>query len=423
VTQGSEDRYLLLPSTAMYDLDFVLRIRAGLERRGWRLVVVTHLISVMFRARREAIPCVMIRSDRRAPDVPTIPIEQTHEGRQGLLSASRAQRYSASAWAALQSACERYPVAGVVQWNGQGLTGKLATAFARRLGLATLFIELGNVDGKTFVDPCGVSGAALVASRPDLLDRYAVPDSEIETWRQRLIQDHDGGRPIPQSRGLGKINPWYPVNVIGGALLGLPAPASAGLWMRVQRQLGVMRRSRTPVVKPPARFVFLPLQVSSDTNLLLFSDHDAFSALAAAEKRAEELGVQLVIKPHPAERNMALLGRLRRVCQARGHVWTGANTLRLIQAADEIVTINSTVGLTARALGRPLIILGQSVYGAFTPRQTAVFALRHLVDIDPFDTAPASQPAIDHILAVMALPADQSLPSKSNPALRSAIRS
>jgi capsular polysaccharide export protein len=414
------DRYLLLPSTAMYDFDFLLRLRAGLAARRWRIVVVTHLISVWLKARREGVDCVLIRARRRAQATPQIDIDQTHEGRMGLLPTHVARRFEAAAWAAMEDACTAFPVAAVIQWNGQGLMGKLASQFARRRGLATAFVELGNVGRRLFVDPEGVSGAALVARHPELLERYEIDEAEIANWRERMAEHRRQEAPIPQARNLRRINPWYPINTLGGWLFGLPAPASAGLAMRLKRQLRLVRNEAAPVRSPPERFVLLALQVSSDTNLLLFSDCDSLRAIEVAEARAGVLGLPLVVKPHPAERDIKHSRSLRRHCEGRGHVWTGFNTTALILQAAEVITINSSVGLMARALETPTTFLGRSLYGRFTPRQAAAFVLRHLVHIDPFDDAPASQAAVDHLLAIMTMsPPEHPVPSadrRSDPA-------
>jgi capsular polysaccharide export protein len=185
--------------------------------------------------------------------------------------------------------------------------------------------------------------------------------------------------------------------------------------MRLQQQFGLLRAEPAPATPPPERFVFLPLQVSTDTNLLLFSEQNAQQALQIAEARAGELGARLVVKPHPAERNIKRLRELRAYCTAKGHLWTGFNTTALILGAEEVVTINSTVGLTAIALERPVRVLGRSLYARFTPRQAAVFVLRHLVDIDPFSTAPASQGAVDHFLSIMAMSKPEDVEPRSAP--------
>src|SRR5204862_6838037 len=105
--------------------------------------------------------------------------------------------------------------------------------------------------------------------------------------------------------------------------------------------------------------------------------------------------------PHPAARDMERLRATRQHWRARGNLWTGVNTTGLRLQAAEVITINSTVGLKARALEKPTIFLGRSLYGRFTSRQATLFVLRHLVQIDPFDDAPASQAAVDHLLAIM----------------------
>ncbi len=56
------------------------------------------------------------------------------------MTAARARRSAAAAWAAYTKACQQFPVTGMMQWNGEGMAGKLATAFAIGRGLDRAYV-------------------------------------------------------------------------------------------------------------------------------------------------------------------------------------------------------------------------------------------------------------------------------------------
>jgi capsular polysaccharide export protein len=80
---------------------------------------------------------------------------------------------------------------------------------------------------------------------------------------------------------------------------------------------------------------------------------------------------------------------------------TTYNTTKLILGAEEVITINSTVGLEAMLLNKKVTVLGKSLYGAFSNHQAAAYVLRYLVDFDPFGKTPISNGAIEQILSVI----------------------
>jgi capsular polysaccharide export protein len=73
--------------------------------------------------------------------------------------------------------------------------------------------------------------------------------------------------------------------------------------------------------------------------------------------------------------------------------------MELVLGAKEVVTINSTVGLEALICGKKVTVLGKSVYGSFSKRQAAVYAMRYLVEFDLYGTSPISKEAIDRVLS------------------------
>jgi capsular polysaccharide export protein len=117
----------------------------------------------------------------------------------------------------------------------------------------------------------------------------------------------------------------------------------------------------------PENYIFVPFQVNTDSQVILFSPwiKDMMDLVAQLEQVGQDLGPDMpniVFKPHPAcDQNYdALISRYRD--HARLHFDTQTPTPVLIQHADAVATINSTVGIESLLLNKKLITMGQAFY-------------------------------------------------------------
>jgi hypothetical protein len=82
------------------------------------------------------------------------------------------------------------------------------------------------------------------------------------------------------------------------------------------------------------------------------------SALPALLRALEALGVRTVIKPHPAEGAEDYARVLRDTGATRARIVpAGADLLRLLHAADALVTVESLAAVEALVLERPVVVL------------------------------------------------------------------
>lgn len=399
--QVNRHQVLAVVCHGLHELVRCERLRPALGRRGWTVVYVTHLLSTWLRARQVGAPCVLVRrpKERRCPE---IPFERTPEFIRGLVAARAARDFQHAMWDGLERADRIHAFTALAQWNGLSLGGCVATAFARAMGLPTVFFELGNIETKLFVDAEGVNARARISRETWLLDQYAVSEAEIEVWREGLIQRRRGMATAPQAAGISRINFWYALDLIGHHVMGVPRPMTLSVPARLLRKTRLWTKPKIPAHRPETPYLFLPLQVSKDSNLLLCSAYDNLAALSYAARRATDKGLLLVVKPHPAEDDARLNKAVARVCTENGHLLTTCNTTELLLGATEVVTINSAVGMEAKLLGKPVTILGESLYGAMDARQIAVLAMRRMVDFDPFGREEASVEVVDQILTILA---------------------
>lgn len=130
--------------------------------------------------------------------------------------------------------------------------------------------------------------------------------------------------------------------------------------------------SLTPGSDGKPRFFLFPLQLPGDYQIRrhapggdLFRLVEATIASFAKHAPAES---RLLFKVHPIDNGLSgwaeRIGKAAGRCRVANRVFLadGGNTDALIEKADGVVTVNSTVGLTAIAAGKPVIALGSAIY-------------------------------------------------------------
>ncbi len=265
----------------------------------------------------------------------------------------------------LERAIDRQSIEALLVWNGAGLIGATAAAIARRRGLPILFGENGYFPDTLQLDPAGVnqasSATAFVRDRRYL--GYAPPPLEADSG-----DDDVSVRPIKPSA-------W---SRLWPELRRLLTPA-AWAWLRPAP------RAQPPEQLPPdlPPYVFVPLQVSKDTQLKQYSPLvgndfglmlDRLSA-ALAQLRPNW---RIVVKPHPAEHHRVQVGYRAWLQRWPNVVFaTAPSSIQLIQGAQAVVTVNSTVGFEGIVHNKPVVTLGGNFY-CFAPLVNPVGRLEDL---------------------------------------------
>ena len=118
----------------------------------------------------------------------------------------------------------------------------------------------------------------------------------------------------------------------------------------------------------PERYIFVPFQVNTDSQIVLFSPWIAdmyalVNVFLAAEQALGEDMPHIVMKTHPSccENYAHLMSEIAYKSK-RLHLIDDGDTQSLIANADAVITINSTVGLEALLHNKPTLVLGQAFY-------------------------------------------------------------
>ncbi|MGM0411839.1 MAG: hypothetical protein ACQERG_00820 [Pseudomonadota bacterium] len=203
---------------------------------------------------------------------------------------------------------------GVGVWGGQAMDVRAARAVAEDAGLPCHVFETGLLPRTTTCDPRGVNADSSVPRDPAF---YRDLDADVD----------------------------------------LPA--------HLEQRPGRVEHPRVPL---PESYIFVPFQVRLDSQILLYSPwirdmRHLFRVMVKAWQAAlAPRGVELVFKLHPTcrERYPDLLDKAADLPGV--HFANGNTTEELIRGAEGVVTINSSVGLEALLLEKPVLALGEALY-------------------------------------------------------------
>lgn len=237
----------------------------------------------------------------------------------------------------LRRVWSRFPFDAIVHWGENGAVAR----FAAERGLLRIAMELGCTRSpfmeSLVADPFGTNGAAVVP-------RLSVAE----------LRDVVDGCPMSAGEALHA----YVRTADGGLAARRFAPLPGTLAERLSRT---------------GRIAFLPLQLFDDANLLRFSPFDTVADVVLhAVPPLVEAGYTVLVKPHPASARRPGSVAANEVARARlapwaaGVVWcepeVADDNARLIELADLVVTVNSSVGFEALYFDKPVVVLGDAVY-------------------------------------------------------------
>lgn len=212
-------------------------------------------------------------------------------------------------------------IQGIVVWNGQNLPLAAAVSAARRLDRKVVYFENGPLPDTTMIDRAGINFENSFPREQDLFRQVKVDTEKLsELLRTSLVPR------APRS----------------GKKIGAP--------------------SELPEL--PEKFYFLPFQTYNDTQILLFSswisNMNMFTRQVVTALEHIPDAPTLVVKEHPSCRKS--YPNLRQELGQKVIFADGWSTMKLIQKSQGVITINSSVGIEALLLERPVLTLGQAFF-------------------------------------------------------------
>jgi capsular polysaccharide export protein len=270
----------------------------------------------------------------------------------------KARRLLASLTAFLDS--ER--VGAILVWNGSNLRGALAIHLARQRRIPVLHAEHGYLPGTTQIDLEGVNYDASISRLARSGAAQLPPDPAVDAALDADIARFKSGEKMRD------LNPLPSAELRRNLRARFASRLS--FWLE-RRALPRVNRWSVPTVRAdalPERFVLLPFQVRSDSQLVLHSplygdDLEAVVRELDAALAQVDGNLRLVAKFHPYELPHVQRGyRNLPRCYPRVSFVSDVPMTKLLEKAAAVVTINSTVGFEALLYDKPVLALGRNFY-------------------------------------------------------------
>jgi capsular polysaccharide export protein len=253
-------------------------------------------------------------------------------------------------------------VDAILVWNGSNLRGALAIHLARQRHLPVIHAEHGYLAGTTQIDLEGVNYCASISRLARNGEALLPPEPALDAALDADIARFKAGE---------KMRDLYPLpsaelrrNLLARAV------SRVSFWLE-RRALPRVNRLSVPnagVNALPERYVLLPFQVRSDSQLVLHSplygdDLEAVVRELDAALAHIDPQLRLVVKFHPYELPLVQFGyrhlpkRYPRVCFVSDVPMT-----QLLDRSSAVVTVNSTTGFEAVLYDKPVLTLGRNFY-------------------------------------------------------------
>ena len=385
---------------------FYSRMRHSIENMGYKLFYLTTCPSVFAQAKNEGAPIKLVDKYTRAYDavINEKVYLETLDVKSGELTPHGAERVARTIFGNLDELTQTFKPDSVFIYNGTTIFGAVVGGYARQNGIATAYFELANLPGKMFVDPEGTGAHSRLYRNPGILNACQCNMAEFNSWRKDFIKRKLENGFVPQvthgknslkDYGYYTIDKLYFSHLAGEKKSYVSAYVDKFANAFLRKQQLQYDEEVNLSIKP---YLFYPMQVSQDSQILLHSQTDNIRAISKAYELAREYGAELIVKPHPAEADKTHLAKICDLKQELGFKLTGINTMKLITSSEAVVTINSTVGLEAKIAGKKVHTLGRAYYATFDDTALARYVQDYLVPVDYFSSEAINEGPIKKIL-------------------------
>ena len=281
---------------------------------------------------------------------------------------------------------KKYNFKYIFIWNGCKLGDFACKEFASKHNIRTIYFEIANIPNKMFVDEQGTNKASSIFTNPEKLDFVLEENLEkYNLWKENYLKIKRANFILPQSKRVSKIKSLVSAifNII---VINLGIAIQNRVYyknFKIIFKRKIKNQDSNCINDSKEKYVFLPLQVSDDTQVVINSDVGLKDLIDYAYKYSQKNNLKLVIKPHPAERNNDILNYIK-LMDKKDIIITNDNTFKLIEGSEIVITINSTVGLEGLILEKPVKFLGYSFYSKLDRNRLKNYIVSYLKDIDYF---------------------------------------
>jgi len=383
-------------------LNFFLRFNHVSKSHEIQLVMWSNRLSVVLKARSKGFKAELLAGyDYGNDDCISFDSNDWYVSKRGLLLPHQAHRRVKRLVAIAKRLFEKYEPETLWIWNGSNQLSQALVDVGKGFNVKTLFFDIGNFPGKLFVDPWGINCRSWYVS-----NRESLRDSDIDfpsfyKWKYSYLSTKQNAHVVPQAKSIGVFNYHYLIDLVGFWFCGaITVEKLSPVWKTVdfvKRQFFQLPFDDFDPVENSS-FLFYPLQVSTDSQVLWNCDLSQAEVLRSAAATAKYEGKELVVKPHPAEPHCKALQEIVDLKKELGFKLVNGNTFTFLQCCSRVITLNSTVGLEAMLLGKPVEIVGRALYAGFDELDIANYLQNWLLDIDFFSDTPITERQLEKII-------------------------
>lgn len=289
----------------------------------------------------------------------------------------------------LKELSNKYDPKVVFIYNGTTLLTSVAADFFHKENVPTAFFELANLPGKMFVDPMGTNANSLLYKNIKVLKDFDVNFKDFELWKESYLKESKTVKQATFGKNSFKDYTFFALDRIYFIYFIDSIDEKISYFKKYFdrfKKRFFYKSSLLPVNKIISPYIFFPMQVSDDSQLLIHSKIRNLEAIKKGCEEAKKLDVKLVIKMHPAEKDYNYIKEIFKMKKNYSFDITSEDTFTLIKNADKVITINSTVALESIILNKEVKILGKSFYKNFIRNEQLLskYILGYLIDINYF---------------------------------------
>ena len=303
------------------------------------------------------------------------------------LSTKNLQNFYSQVVETLKAIYESKPFYCIWMWNGSCVVGLAVKNFTSLYKLKTLFFEVGNLPNKVFVDTNGVNWSSSLSNKTYILKNYSFDKATYLLWKNSYLQNKLLVHNVPQGKKRDSLNIFFIIDKIIIRLKRIPfidcRPNILSRFFSFLCSYFILDRFFDNVDLVKSKYIFFPLQVSNDSQIILNSKIDNLDALKICNRIASKKKFKLFIKIHPAETNFLYLFKIFKLKNELDFKVIRDNTFQAIKYSYHVITINSTVGLEAMIMGRDVTYLGNSFYkNLYTQELIGRYVMSYLIDVN-----------------------------------------
>lgn len=277
-------------------------------------------------------------------------------------------------------------------WNGSTTISKTIGEWAFQAGIKTIFLELSNLPNKLFYDSFGVNAASNLFLNHEILDGFDIKDNVWLEWKKSYFAKSSAPK---QASNKHTIRYIQFLDYIGFCFGALKEDFRSPLQIIIQK----FKNKKSIVYEKfdlGGDYLFFPLQVSSDTQIILNSDVNNFEVLNMLRVKYEDK--LILAKIHPAEENLAFIEEVQGLANKLDIKLVSNDTKELIKNASKVAVINSTVGLEALIYGKEIEVFGRAIYSHFDDSRLKNYICGYLANIEYFSDEEINKEELQRVL-------------------------